>query len=157
MRFLRVDDHVRIELPAAERAFLEGLVPMLEGIGVDRADPAADRLHPRAFADDGAQADYDALTAEDLALSRAADRAVFSEVLARTEEGTTEPIATAEAWLRVLTEARLTLAARWQAIGAAGDSDGASVPHHRAALLDYLAMLQQDLVEEVMSAMAGDV
>ena len=43
MRRFRLVGHeeVRITLPEAERAFLEQIVPMLDGVGGDPGDPAA--------------------------------------------------------------------------------------------------------------------
>jgi hypothetical protein len=154
-RFRSTEEGIRIVLPAAEAAFLEQVVPLLEGVGDDPLDPAAARLNPRVFDDDAADREFAMLTEADLDAGRADDRTVFADSLARTPAGTVEPEATGEAWLRVLGEARLTLAARWGVVSDESDWETAAIPHHRAALLDYLGMLQQELVGVMMARLGA--
>lgn len=155
-RFKAEGDEVRIRLPEGEREFLAQIVEMLEGVGADSDDPAAQRLNPAVHADADAQASYAELTADDLEASRNQDRAMFREVLEQAAAATTVPAGSAEAWLRVLGEARLALAARWGVINDEGDWERADIPHHRAAVFDYLGILQHELVEVMMSVMAGE-
>ena len=155
-RLTAVPEGIRIELPPAELEFLRQIVPMLEGVGDDASDPAAVRLNPRVFIDDEAELDFTMMTRADLDDARSHDRATFVEALGQAGNGAAESVSDCESFLRVLNEARLTLAARWGVIESEDDWQRAAIPHHRAALLDYLGMLQQEMVGVLGRSMAGD-
>lgn len=155
-RLISLAEGFRIELPPAELEFLRQIVPMLEGVGDDAFDPAAVRLNPRVFIDDDAELEFTMMTRTDLDEARSHDRARFVESLDRAGTGAVESGADGESLVRVLNEARLTLAARWGVMEHEDDWQRAGIPHHRKALLDYLGMLQTELVRVLALSMAGD-
>jgi hypothetical protein len=155
-RLTSVPEGFHIDLPPAELEFLQQIVPMLEGVGGETSDPAAVRLNPRVFIDDDAELEFTMMTRTDLDDARSHDRAVFVESLDRAGTGAVESAAHGESLVRVLNEARLTLAARWGVMESEDDWQRAGIPHHRKALLDYLGMLQHELVQVLALAMAGD-
>ena len=108
--FERHGDEIHIDLVPAE-AYLLGLAPkLLATVDLDDgSDPAAARLRYRVHPDDpGADARFRELTESDLNSARGADRVRFADSMERGILSMDE----AEAWLRVLGEARLVLAAR---------------------------------------------
>ena len=77
--------------------------------------------------------------AGELGQSRAADRSAFALILEAATAGTVASIAEAEAFLRVLNEARLALGAR---LGVEVEADYANLPEDDRSALDYLAGMQ---------------
>ena len=124
------------------------LVPdLLESVGDPGSDPGADRLDQAPYPDDPeAAAEYRRLMADELVQSRAADRSAFSLTVEQSPSGVTLSPGEAEAWLRVLAEGRLVLAAR-MGISEDGWEDGLPEDDPAASLLHYLGWLQGSLAE----------
>lgn len=135
-------------MSAAEAAVLSKLPDLLATAGDPDEDPAAARLTPNAYRDDPARAaEFSRLTGSDLDDLRLADRSRF---VASLEPGTVRlALDDAEAWLRVIGEARLLLAAR-----AGIEEDGWLYDEYgddpRMALLYYLSGVQDALIGALM-------
>ena len=105
------------------------------------ADPAADRLALHAYEDDeDADAEFSRLLTSEVQHGRAADRSAFALTVEAGLDGVVLSTAEAEAWLRVLAEARLVQAAR-------AELPGGTSSESDQALFDYLSWLQGSLVE----------
>jgi len=140
--FRRVESGIRVLLDPSVRAALATLPDVLER----RAD--AGRLARRgvAYPDDAeAQAEFDRLAGPELADARAADLAVFRATVGSAEVLTDGE---AEAWVRVIGDARLALAAE------AGIDDDEDWAEHldvdpRRQTVAWLGAVQHLLVEEL--------
>jgi hypothetical protein len=148
--FRRRDGTIEIALTPEERAVLHTLPETLNNVGTADADPAAARLHPSAYPDDpAADADFREMIDNDLAKARAADRTRFAETVDAGEMSDDD----AQMWLRVLGEARLTLAAR-MGIAHEGWEDDRSLAESRdGAMLHYLSYLQDTLIQVLSAAL----
>ena len=120
---------------------LLSLVPaLLDSVGKFDPDPAVDRLALRAYPlDEDADDEFRRLLVDELQHGRAADRSAFSITVESGVDGVVLSTAEAEAWLRVLAEARLVQAAR-------ADLPGGSEKESDQALFDYLSWVQGSLV-----------
>lgn len=130
-------DHIRVQLGRAEREFL-GALPALLATAGEEGDPAAERLNPRAYVNDAqAEAEFRELIGSALEDARQADRDEF----ARSAESAELTLEQAEAWLRIIGEARLVIGARLGIIedGWEGGNDPAYGPLH------FLGRLQDEL------------
>ena len=136
--FTRDGDKVVVRLSAAEIAVLEDLPEL-----ITRDRDAGGRLsytaHPN---DEAAEGRYRDLIGDDLDRLRSADRAAFATRL-EAKELTLEE---AEAWMRVVGEARITLAARLGIVEDGWERDAESSRDPEMALLGYLGYLQDALV-----------
>jgi hypothetical protein len=136
--FRRSGAGIRVRLSTEERAVLATLPDVIASV-----DDAGGRFDYRAHPDDPEAEDrYRDLVGDDLSSGREADRRRYAETLA---ESIIEPD-TAEAWMRVVGDARLALAHR---LGI--ESDGWEAHHDPsaspdAALLAYLGYIQDALV-----------
>ena len=131
------------------------VIALLEDRGSHDSDPAVLRLLPDAYSDDAeASAEFRRFTADDLASRKAANarRVIFDLA---TAAGATSATAVkvdaqaAEAWVRSLTDIRLTIAAR---LGIETDGDDGSrdtEPRDPAMLdlYDWLGFVQGSLVD----------
>ena len=140
--FLRRGPEIDLALAAAEADLLALALPALalaplppSGGGPAPAHYPHFRAHPE---DDAAEAGFRELTGGSLASDRAADRRRFAASL---ERGTLSP-EDAAAWLRVLGEARLALAAR---LGVAADGWDTAPPSPGLALLHLFGCVQDEL------------
>jgi hypothetical protein len=136
--FTRQGDEVRVKLDRDTRDVLAGLPELLAG-----SDDADGRLTYRVHPDDAeAEERYRELVGDSLDDLRRGDR----EALVRGIGDSTIGIEDAEAWMRVIGEARLVLAARLgiERDGWEEDADPAQNPE--MALLTYLGYLQDRLV-----------
>jgi hypothetical protein len=143
--FRRTGRGVAVRLSAAEVEILAALPELL--LAVAPGEPAAARLDPMAHPNDPeAEAAYRELTAGMLEQARARDRSEFAVTLGNDVLSLEE----ADAWLRVIGEARLVLAARlgieedgWE--GRSGDTGSFEL-----SLLRLLGALQEDLVTALL-------
>ena len=145
--FRYVAGQVELTLDPWETDALQAVPELLGTVGVIGADPAANRLDQAPYPDDPeAAAEFRRLMAGELEQSRAADRSAFSLTVEQAPRGVTLSAGEAEAWLRVLAEARLVLASR---LGIAEDGWEDDLPEDDppVALLHYLGWLQQSLAE----------
>ncbi len=107
--FKRHRDGVAVRLSDDERQFLLGIPQLLAAVDSEPGDPAYARLHVEAYPDDvAAQSEMAEYSGSQLAEARATDRARFVESI-ESEVLTPDD---AEAWLTVLGDSRLALAAR---------------------------------------------
>ncbi len=144
----------RAEFEPVEASMLAGLaeqVAELVGARTDNElDPAVLRLLPDAYPDDAeASHEFRRFTADGLAARKVANAGMLASSLADAAVATsatrvTIDAQTAQAWLRALTDIRLTIAAR---LGIERDEDaGADDPALRD-LYDWLGFVQGSLVE----------
>ncbi len=136
---------VRLRLGAEEADLLATLPGLLETAANNPEDPAAARLRPAVYPDDLEEnAAFWRAMADEQDRARAMDRTTFASTLESAVEGVVLTLQQAEAWLRVLGEARLVVAAH---IGIGDESDYERVRGDPSALfLDYLGWLQGSLV-----------
>lgn len=114
IRFERRTDGTHVSLSAAERALLIDLTRQFGAmLGADiEMDSAAARLFPQAYPDDpDAQAEYRRYTFDDLRAQKTANARRMRAWLEGREDTPLRP-ADEQAWLRCLTDLRLTLAER---------------------------------------------
>ncbi len=148
MRFRATDAGVTAHISAAEAAVLARLPELLATAGDPDDDPGAARLSPHAYPDDPeADAEFARLAGADLARARTADRSRFATSVRPGKVRLTPD--EAEAWLRVLAETRLLLAAR-----AGIEEDGWTYEElgddPRMTLLHYLSAVQDGLIGALM-------
>lgn len=145
--FRLVAGRIELNMDPREAEALSVVPGLLESVGETGSDPGADRLDQAAYPDDpDASAEFRRLMAEEMEQSRAADRSAFSLTVELAPNGVTLSPGEAEAWLRVLAEARLVLAARL-GIEKEGWEDTLPEDDPPVALLHYLGWLQQSLAE----------
>lgn len=138
--FVRAEDQVRIRLPEGLVEFLEDVPAALDLVGRSEGDPAAPRMQVPVYLDDSdANEEYWRWMGGELDESRAADRSAFALVLESATSGVEVSLAEAHAFLRVLVEIRLALAAR---LGVEVEEDYAKLDHTDAVVLDTLGELQ---------------
>ena len=138
---------LHIQLPEWLVSFLSDIPELLGTVGGDKTDPAADRFHVPVYLDDPeANGDWWRWMGSELDESKAADRSAFTEILAAAAEGVDISKLEAYAMLRVLTEARLVIAAR---SGLEVEADYETLDDHTLAVLNTLAHLQESLIEEL--------
>jgi len=148
--FKRVDDNIEVSLSREERVFLGDVLPLLAGIGPRGSDPAADRLQVPVYLDDpDANEEWWRLMGSDLDAGRRSDRAIFEKTIS-SEDSIELSDAEADAVLRVLNEARLTLGARF---GIDVEEDHDDLPEESRQVLDYLGWIQEELTLELMRAL----
>jgi hypothetical protein len=107
-------DGVHLTLAEHERALLGDLAGQLVSLleAADTQDPAVSRLFPDGYSgDDEAAAEFRRLTADDLTAGKLENAKVLIASL-RTDRKTALAPDVAQAWLRSLTDLRLTLASR---------------------------------------------
>jgi hypothetical protein len=146
--FLPVPEGVLVTLTPDDVSFLSEIPEVLESLGHPSVDPAAARLRaPVYLEDDDASEEWWRLMADEFKQSRAADRSAFSLILEASVAGTVASVAEAEAFLRVLNEGRLAIAARLE-VEEEGDLE--KLDEDEQEVLDYLASIQQLLVIALM-------
>lgn len=114
--------------------------------------------HPsKPYQNDGAANDeFERLMAPESKQARAADRSAVQLTLEQAiidPDGAVLSVEEAEAWLRVLGEARLSLAARIGVEDSSWEQDRNLDDDPSLQLLDYLSWLQAGLVEVLMEQM----
>lgn len=148
--FRRHGGTIKLALTAQERAVLHTLPQTLDNLGTPDVDPAVVRLHPPAYPDDPvADAYFREMTEDDLAKDRAADRSRFTETVSADSMSDDD----AEIWLRVLGDARLTLAARMGIEQDDWEDDRSLAESREGAMLHYLSYLQDALIQVLSAAL----
>lgn len=144
--FTSVDGGVRVRLTVEERAFLADVLPLLAGVGKVGEDPAATRLNVPVYLDDpDSNEEWWRLMGEELRASRSDDRTIFSKVVS-AEDGVVLAAEEADAFLRVVNEARLALGAR---LGLDVEDDHDRLPEDSRQVLDYLGWILEELTDEL--------
>ena len=148
--FKAVEDGIEVKIPKSLAKFLTGLPDMLDDLGDDADDPGAQRLNPAAYPhDDESQADYDEFSRPQLDQMRDADRQVFRESLESYAKGQVISLDMAEAWLTVIGDARLVLAAR----AGFNDSGWETQTSATGPVVATLGFVQASLVRELSRAL----
>lgn len=138
--FVRSGDQVRITLPEGLVEFLEDVPAALDLVGHSESDPASSRMQVPVYLDDSAaNEEYWRWMGGELDESRSADRSAFTLVVESATNGVDVSLGEANAFLRVLVEIRLALAAR---LGVQVEADYARLDHTDAVVLDTLGELQ---------------
>jgi hypothetical protein len=147
-----VGDRILVWLDLEERTLLERLPVLIESVTAGVDDPAAARLHPDAYpGDDDASDEFAAMTVTELARARRGDGALLEGTLG-SAAGEGLAFDDAAAWIRVIGDARLVLAARAALdVGEELPDDPAHAPV--LALIHFLGALQGEIVEALMMAM----
>jgi hypothetical protein len=149
----KADGTVSAKLAAVEAAMLTDLAGQLIEILDDRSpgtdDPAVLRLLPDAYPDDQeASSEFRRFTADGLAERKSANANAVIESLADVAAGRTKTLRldqpAIQAWLRSLTDLRLTIAAR---LGIETDDDRAASDDPLGDVYDWLGYVQGTLVD----------
>lgn len=146
-------DGVVVSLGFDALEFLGGLPELLEDVAAaGPGDPGFARLNVAAYRhDDAAQREYSEMATPMLAELRAGHQALFVAGLEAAADHRPLTLEQAEAWLTVLGDARLAIAARL-GITEAGWSQDPPQDGARAAL-DFLSFLQDRLVAVLAKAL----
>ncbi|MDX1467704.1 MAG: DUF2017 family protein [Acidimicrobiia bacterium] len=144
--FEAVENGVHVRFNSSEKTFLGDVLPLLAGVGQAGVDPAATRLNVPVYLDNPeANEEWWRLMGEDLTESRRKDRSVFERVVA-AEGDVVLSSHDADAFLRVVNEARLALAAR---MGLDIEEDHERLPEDQRQVLDYLGWILEELTHEL--------
>ncbi|MCS6561804.1 MULTISPECIES: DUF2017 domain-containing protein [Curtobacterium] len=153
--FVRRADGVHLGLSSGERELLASLTEQLRQVldGDLSADPVAERMFPDAYpGDDDASAEFREYTQSDLLTQKTTNATIVHEWLTGVRDG---PLDTEDeqAWLRTLTDLRLTIAER---LGIAdADDEQRSVEADAGVGLrdvyDWLGYVQEHLVTTLTS------
>jgi len=148
--FHTTTEGIRVDLSPEERIFLGDVLPMLAEIGAPGSDPAADRLQVPVYLDNpDANEEWWRLMGQDLDAARRADRSIFQKVVSVDDEVTLS-LEDADAVLRVLNQARLTLGAR---LGIDVEEDHDDLPEDSRQVMNYLGWIQEELTVELTRAL----
>ncbi|HEY7565731.1 MAG TPA: DUF2017 family protein [Acidimicrobiia bacterium] len=148
--FVPTPDGILVTLEPDDLEFLSQLPEFLDSLGSPEDDPAAARLRVPVYLDDpDASAEWWRLMESELGQARIADRSAFGLIVEAAAAGTTASTAEAEAFLRVLNEGRLALAAR---LAVEVEEDYERLSEADRGALDYLASLQQLLLAALGSS-----
>ena len=145
--FRRVPGGVELHFDPGLAGLLADVPRALSSVGRTPGDPAADRLRVPVYLDDPASSqEWWSLMGGELDQSRAADRSAFAELVEAAVEGTVASMEEAQAFLRVLVEMRLVVAAR---LGVEVEEDYDQLPEAERVLLGALGELQVLLLREL--------
>jgi hypothetical protein len=147
--FQRKRDGVHIGLGSQEKALVADLVTQVTTLleTGDAKDPAISRLFPAAYADDAeAAAEFRRFTVDDLTAAKIANAKTVLATL-RADRKVPLDAEAEQAWLRTLTDVRLTLASR---LGVTNDGYPASTDDRvlgMQSLYEWLGYVQEALVQ----------
>lgn len=150
--FHRRRDGVHVGLGEEEKALIAELSGQLVALleGRDESDPAVSRLLPPGYADDDeANAEFRRLTVDDLTAGKIRNAEMVRESLASADHKAPLTPEAEQAWLRSLTDLRLTLASR---LGLTDEGFAAGASDDRAMLenvYEWLGFVQESLVRAV--------
>ena len=141
-------DGVRARLGVTDRLMLKRVSEVLQSVGVESDDPAIGRLRPSLYGpSEGADANIEAMMRDELETGRAADLSIVDEAL----QGSGNLVLTdeeADAWVRVLGDARLVVAAR---LGIEDDSwERDASGGFQKVFLQYLSYAQASLTDALL-------
>jgi hypothetical protein len=141
---------IETDFSVEEQMFLSDVLPLLAGVGLVGEDPAATRLNVPVYLNDSeANEEWWRLMGEDLNAGRHDDRGVYGRVMA-AEGKTVMSSDEANAFLRVLNEARLALGAR---LGVEVEADHDELPEDSRRVLDYLGWVLEELTTVLTRSM----
>jgi hypothetical protein len=145
-------DGVHLGLAEHERTLIGDLARQVVGLveGGDDQDPALARLLPDGYTgDDEAAAEFRRLTADDLGQAKVRNAQTVLETLSQDRRQVLSPEAI-QAWLRTLTDIRLTLGSR---LGVTADGFDRVSPDPQVQLMrdifDWLGYVQEALVRAI--------
>lgn len=151
--FVRRADGVHLAMSSGERGVLTSLTEQLQQVlaGDLSADPVAARMFPDAYPGDAtASAEFGRLTRSDLLTQKTTNASVVHDWLTGVRDGALTP-SDQQAWLRCLTDLRLTIAERLGITDAASEEASAADRSDRAVGLrdvyDWIGYVQEHLVE----------
>jgi len=158
--FTSVEADIIADLAAQIAGMLDELAgsrdddPLFSSVGIGGSaalhdDPAIARLLPDAYGGDSAAAsEFRQLTERSLAARKVANARTVIETLARAEGALELTAAESQAWLRALSDIRLTIAAR---LGIEADGDRGATEGDAALALhdlyDWLAFVTESLLD----------
>jgi len=156
--FTEVETEIVADLAAQIAGMLGSLVgsddPLFDAVGIGGTsllsdDPAIARLLPDAYGEDAvASGDFRRLTEQSLATRKVANARTVIDTLARSSESLELSSQEAQAWLRTLSDIRLTIAAR---LGIERDGDEGETEGDSALALhdlyDWLAFVTESLLD----------
>jgi len=154
--FVRRRDGVHVDLSAGERAVLTSLVEQLqEVLGGDlEDDPVATRMFPAAYPHDAeASAEFAKYTRSDLLTQKTTNAGVVLAWLTGARDGALG-LEDEQAWLRSLTDLRLTIAERLGIVDAATEESSSSGDAGVGLrdVYDWIGYVQEHLVTTLTSA-----
>jgi len=154
--FVRRADGIHLGMTSGERSVLASLTEQLQQVlgGDLSSDPVVARMFPDAYPDDAdASAEFRRWTQSDLVTQKRANADVVHAWLTGTRDGAfaTED---EQAWLRCLTDLRLTIAERLGIVDAASEerSYRADAGLGLRDLYDWVGYVQEHLVTTLTSA-----
>ncbi|MCP3993607.1 MAG: DUF2017 family protein [bacterium] len=144
---------IEISLMRPEIALLERLGSLLSGAGVEKDDPARERLFPKIYLDDNnASREFERLAGKEYVEVRSVDREAFNRGLKSACEDTlTLTLDEAGAWVRVIGEARIVLAARRGFFEKGLPEQPVDDPE--VAFVMFLGIIQEELVGQMLKSM----
>lgn len=154
--FQATGEGIEVNLQGPEIALLSRLGSLLGGVGVEKDDPARERLTPRIYTDDDvASREFDRLAGKERIEARSADRETINSGLAAAAAG---PMILsredAAAWARVIGEARIVLAARKGLFESGLPTETVDDPE--VAFVMFLGAVQEVLVGEMLNGMEDE-
>lgn len=154
--FVRRRDGVHLGLSSGERSVLASLVEQLQQVlgGDLDEDPVATRMFPVAYPQDAeASEEFARYTRSDLLTQKTTNAGVVLAWLTGAREGALEP-EDEQAWLRCLTDLRLTIAERLGIVDAETEesSTGGAAGVGLRDVYDWIGYVQEHLVTTLTSA-----
>lgn len=153
--FVRRADGVHLGLSSGERDLLASLTEQLQQVlgGDLSTDPISERMFPDAYpGDDAASAEFRKYTQSDLLTQKTTNASIVHGWLTGTRDGSLDA-EDEQAWLRTLTDLRLTIADRL-GIGDADDEERSVEADAGVGLrdvYDWLGYVQEHLVVTLTS------
>ncbi|WP_395818198.1 DUF2017 family protein [Curtobacterium flaccumfaciens] len=153
--FVRRADGVHLGLSSGERDLLASLTEQLQQVlgGDLSTDPLSERMFPDAYpGDDEASAEFRKYTQSDLLTQKTTNASIVHDWLTGTRDGSLDA-EDEQAWLRTLTDLRLTIADRLGIEDADGEARSveADAGVGLRDVYDWLGYVQEHLVVTLTS------